>query len=333
MNKISIILPIYNVENFLPQCLNNVINQTHKTLEIILVNDGSADSCPQICENYAAKDHRIKVIHQKNGGLSDARNAGLKVATGDFISFVDSDDLLALDFCQKLLDALFENNADIAECNFLMFEGENDLKNLSHTRHAKTEIFKTEKALELLIQQQLKQVVWNKIYRSEVIQDLQFPVGKINEDEFWTYKVFGNATKVVQIPDALYFYRQQEGSIMGKKYSIKRLDGLQALEERISYMKSQFPQLENLAIQKFCLGAIWHYQQVSEHQEIDPQKTFRNKIVQKIKQYNHISIYKNWNWKDVFWYQLFLFSPKIGIYLKKYNDNRIELSKVKNNPK
>ena len=123
---ISIIIPVYNVEKYLSECIESVINQTYKNLEIILVNDGSTDSCPQICEEYAAKDNRIKVIHKKNGGLSDARNIGLKQATGALISFVDSDDLLSLDFCQRLLDALIESDADIVECDFVKFEEETE---------------------------------------------------------------------------------------------------------------------------------------------------------------------------------------------------------------
>ena len=124
MNKISIIIPVYNVEKYLSTCLNSVINQTYQNLEIILVNDGSTDACPKICEEYATKDNRIKVIHKQNGGLSDARNVGLKQTTGNLVSFVDSDDVLALDFYQKLINVLIKNNADIAECGFLKFENE-----------------------------------------------------------------------------------------------------------------------------------------------------------------------------------------------------------------
>ncbi len=329
MHKVSIIIPIYNVELYLSKCLDSVIHQTYKNLEIILINDGSTDSCPQISEEYAVKDVRIKVIHKKNGGLSDARNAGLKIASGDFISFVDSDDLLSLDFCQKLLNTIIETHADIAECEFYPFETETELEEISIQYDTKAEIFETEKALELLIREQLKQVVWNKLYRKEVIAGLQFPVSKINEDEFWTYKVFGNAKKIAKIPNMLYFYRKQSESIMGKKYSIKRSDGLQALEERIWYVKQHFPNLENLAIRKFCMGSMWHYQQIEQHSEIDPQKEFRKNIFQKVKKYNSFSIYKNWQLKDVFWYRIFLFSPKIFVKLRHYNEVRIQKRNLK----
>ena len=311
MTKLSIIIPIYNVEDFLPQCLDSVINQTHPNLEIILVNDGSTDSCGEIGEEYAAKDPRIKVIHKENGGLSDARNAGLKIATGDFISFIDSDDFVAVDFCEKLLETLLENTADVAECDFLAFENDRDLEKFSTDTKEKIEVFETEAALELLMKEYFKQTVWNKLYRREVLGDFEFPVGKINEDEFWTYKVFGNAKKIVKIPDVLYFYRQQEGSIMAQQYSIKRLDGLTALQERIDYMKENFPNLENLAIKIFSFGSLWHYQKIDKHSKIDQEMVYRKKIVACVKAYNKRSIFKPWKIKEVFWYQFFITAPNL----------------------
>jgi len=324
MDKISIIIPIYNVEDYLPECLDSVINQTYQNLEIILVNDGATDSCAKICDEYALKDNRIKVIHKPNGGLSDARNAGLNVATGNFISFVDSDDLVAVDFCEKLLHILIENNADIAECGFYKFETDLDLVNVVTTPDITAELFETEIALELLMKEYLKQMVWNKLYRKEVMAQLQFPVDKINEDEYWTYKVFGNAKKIVKIQNIIYFYRQQEASIMGKNYSLKRLDGLRALEERISYMKENFPKLKKLAIKKFCLASLWHYQQVEKNKEIDPQKIFRKKIFYKAQQYNQLSILKNWKLKEIIAYQLFIWSPKFYMKLREVLYNRLD---------
>lgn len=324
MNIITIILPIYNVAQFLPQCLDSVINQTYQNLEIILVNDGSTDSCPQICEDFALKDNRIKLIHKKNGGLSDARNAGLVEASGNFISFVDSDDILSIHFCEKLLKTLLVNDADIAECDFLCFEEDQDLEKFASNPEENTEVFETEVALELLMNENLKQMVWNKLYRREVVGDLQFPVGKINEDEFWTYKVFGNSKKVVKITDILYFYRQQTESIMGKQYSLKRLDGLQGLEERIGYMSKNFPKLENSAIRIFCTGSMDHYVKIEQHPQIDPQKIFRKKIVENLKKYDQRSILENSDWKGVFWYHLFTKAPYLYSKLRNSNEMRIK---------
>ena len=323
MHKISIIIPVYNVEEYLPQCLDSVLSQTYQNLEIILVNDGSTDSCAQICDEYALRDHRIKVIHQENGGLSDARNAGLEIATGAFISFVDGDDLLSLDFCQILVQNLIENKADIVECGFCKFKEVSTLEKTAAITHEEAQIFETEVALKLLMTENLKQVVWNKIYRQKVVAALLFPVNKINEDEYWTYKVFGNSTRIVKIQDELYFYRQQDESIMGRRYSLKRLDGLQALEERILYMKQHFPTLHNLAIKAFCFGSFAHYQKISDHPEIDPQCFFRENIKKNVRPYNTFSVYKNWKLKTIFWFQLFMLAPRIYVTCRKFNDRRV----------
>lgn len=317
-NKISIIVPIYNVEKYLVPCLESIINQTYKNLEIILIDDGSTDSCPQICDEYALKDERIKVIHKKNGGSSEARNDGLQKITGDIIAFVDSDDLLSVDFYQKLLQTLTENNADIVECGFSKFETHLELENLTPPANKPTQIFKTEIALELLMKEDLKQVIWNKIYRKEVLLDIMFPVGKFIDDEYWTYKVFGNSQKIVRITDILYFYRQQEGSIMRRKYSLKRLDGLQALEERINYMKENFPNLENLAIKIFSLGSLWHYQQVAKYSEIDPEGIYKKRIAANVAKYRNRLIFKNWKFKEIFWYQFFITKPNFCAKLRNY---------------
>ena len=321
LNKISIIVPVYNVEKYLPQCLESIINQTYKDLEIILINDGSTDSCLQICDEYALRDNRIQVIHQQNGGLSEARNTGLKIATGDFIGFVDSDDLISVDFYEKLLAAAINSNAEIVECNYVKFSSEDDLRLVSNTCNIKNELFNTEKALESLMNQNLKQVVWNKIYRKEILSSLQFPTGFINEDEFWTYKVIGNAKNVLKIADIVYFYRQQEKSIMGKLYNVKRLDGLVALQERVDYMKTNFPVLENAAIKIFCTASLWHYQQLNKYLEIDSEHIYKKNIINNVKVFNKFSILKHWKLKEVFWFQFFVTTPNFCVKFR----NRINV--------
>lgn len=324
MHKISIIIPVYNVEQYLPQCLNSVINQAYQNLEIILVNDGSTDSCPQICDEYAVKDDRIKVIHKKNGGLSDARNAGLQMATGDFISFVDSDDLLSCHFYLSLLKIAVANNADISECGFCKF-GENEKITLDKKYDDKPpEVFETEEALKLIMEGPLSVVVWNKIYRKEVIAQTRFPINKINEDEYWTYKVFANSKKIVKTQEELYFYRQQAASIMGQNYSLKRLDALEAHEERVLYIKEKFPKLEPLAIKVFCFISMSHYHQISIYKDLDPQRIIRRTIFSKVQKFNRLRILKNWYWKDIVWYQLFLWSPKNYMNLRDHMDMKAQ---------
>lgn len=311
-HKISVIVPIFNVEKYLSACINSILTQTYQNLEIILVNDGSTDSSLKICDDYALKDNRIKVIHQKNAGVAEARNMGLKNITGDFLSFVDADDIIVENFHETMLRSIIETKADIVECGFRKFENKIELQ-LLPANTKPFEIYSTISALELLMKEKLKQVLWNKLYNVEVLKGVWFEKGKINEDDFWTYEVFGRTNKIAQIFDVLYCYRQHSESIMGKPYSLQRLDGLTALEERIIYMKEHFPTLENLAIKIFSLGSLWHYQQVDENPEIDPEGIYRKKIVNRVKKFNKQSIFTQWKPKEIFWYQFFINAPNICV--------------------
>lgn len=238
---ISIIVPIYNVEPYLHRCVASLLKQSYEDFELILVDDGSPDNCSRICDEYASMDSRVRVIHKPNGGLSDARNAGLEIAQGEYIAFVDSDDWIAPNYLERLLFALIETDADICECNILRTGGE---ENVPPVEQRTPVVFSTANAMEQLIHDGVfHQHVWNKLYRRNVIADILFPKGKTNEDEFWTYQVFGNTAKVAKISDVLYYYFQRPGSIMGETYSLKRLDGLEAKLQRQQYIDGRFSQL------------------------------------------------------------------------------------------
>ena len=316
MHTISIIIPIYNVEQFLPKCLDSIINQTYQDLEIILVNDGSTDTCPQICEDYAINDNRIKVIHKENGGLSDARNAGYKVVTGDYLAFVDSDDLISLDFYDRLLKIAIERNADIVESRILRFTNEKDLQNLQQDNRVVE--FETEKALEFLMKEQLKQVVWNKLYKTNLVNNLLFEKGKIHEDEFWTYQIFARAKKIVKTNYPLYFYRQQSDSIMAEKYSVKRLSGLEAREQRIEFMRNNFPNLTNLAVRTFWHSVFYNYQTIVRNPNVDLDFIYRKSIIEKARKNITPENYTDWKRKDVLWLKFFLIAPEFCSKLRNF---------------
>jgi len=309
MHKISIIIPIYNVEKYLSACVESIIHQTYQNLEIILVNDGSTDACPQICDEYATKDQRIKVIHKTNGGLSDARNAGYEKVTGGYLAFVDSDDKVALDLYQNLIETSILYNADIVECGFLKFQDEKDLEKT--IEHNKVEEFETEKALELLLKEDLKQVVWNKLYKSDVVNNLLFEKGKIHEDEFWAYQIFARAKKIVRVNKALYFYRQQNDSIMAEKYSVKRLAGIEAREERIEFVKQKFPKLTSLAVQSFWHAALYNYQLITKNPNVDVDFNYRKNIVAKVKKYALSEYISEWKIKEQLWLKFFQVFPEL----------------------
>jgi|APEBP8051073178_1049388.scaffolds.fasta_scaffold00417_20 Glycosyltransferases involved in cell wall biogenesis len=316
MNKISIIIPIYNVEKYLIRCLDSILRQTYRNIQVILVNDGSTDHSPKIVEEYALKDKRVKFIHQVNGGLSDARNTGYQFVTGDYLMFVDSDDLVATNFCEKMLQKAHEFDADIVECDFIRFKNEDELLNLHFDSTA--ELMDSEIAIERLMKNELKQVVWNKLYRTSVVNNLFFERGRIHEDEFWTYQILGNAKKILKISDKLYFYRQQNQSIMAEKYSIKRLDGMFAREQRMFYVLKNFPKLSVLAVQTFWHSAFNNYQAIVRHEEIDPDSKIRKAIVEKVRENVSEKHYQYWRKKDIVWLKFFLFAPKTCSRLRNF---------------
>ena len=274
---ISVIVPIYKVEEYLSRCVDSIINQTYKNLEIILVDDGSPDNCPKICDDYAKVDSRIKVIHKKNGGLSNARNAGMKVATGEYISFIDSDDYISLDFINVLYDTIVSVNSDIVECNVVKFYEDNHFD--EYNDDLKVKNYNTVDGLSSLISEHpFKQHVWNKLYRSDLVFDVPFAVGKLNEDEFWTYQIFGRAKKVTKINKTMYYYFQRESSIMGERYNIRRLDALEGINNRCLYINKNFPSLSLKAKLSLYGACMFAYQSVLKYSKGKEKKIALRKI-------------------------------------------------------
>ena len=238
MNKISVIVPIYKVEQYLNKCLDNIIYQTYQNLEIILVDDGSPDNCGKICDEYAKKDNRIIVIHKANGGLSDARNAGLKIATGDFISFIDSDDYLELNAYEIMLNAIIKNNIDLVACNYYLDNG-NNLKTTAYNYNENRIFDRKEAYYNHLKNSYFSAHVWNKLVKREVIGELEFEKGKISEDEFYTYQLIDRTKKCMYIEDVLYNYLQRDDSII-KEFNIKRLDAIEGMYNRLKYTEEHY---------------------------------------------------------------------------------------------
>lgn len=242
MPLISVIVPVYKVEAYLDKCVSSIVGQTYKNLEIILVDDGSPDNCPAKCDDWAKRDSRVSVIHKANGGLSDARNAGMAIATGELIGFVDSDDWISPNMYQLLYDHMLADDSDIVACGVeMIWEDDTHSKMLTNPGHC---ILNTEEAMRAIVEESwLKQPVWYKLYKTVLIQDIPFPVGKYHEDVFWSYRAVARARKVSVFDTPCYHYSQRAGSIMGAKYSIKRLDALEGKEQRNSFIHNRFPEL------------------------------------------------------------------------------------------
>lgn len=255
---ISVIVPVYGVEAYLDRCVESIVSQLYPKLEIILVDDGSPDSCPAMCDAWAARDSRIKVIHKTNGGLSDARNAGFQIATGDYISFVDSDDWIEPEFISALYNALLENRAEIAECGTIYVAETGEHIRIRRTP-AQNPLDRIEALRKLVLEDGVYQTVWNKLYKRSVVDGIPFPKGKYNEDDFWTYQVFDRIETLALVERPLYNYLQRGNSIMGSSYSLKRLDGLEARFDRMLYLQ-KYPQIAALVREQFLFDCMYHCQ-------------------------------------------------------------------------
>ena len=281
MDKITVIIPVYNVEKYLDKCVQSVMNQTYTNLEIILVDDGSPDNCPKMCDDFAKGDSRIRVIHKQNGGLSDARNAGIDIATGEYLMFVDSDDYIAPTMVEKLYTALKTANADISICNFFYVGESNgdDYSERNTNLPIKNEVIASESVLKNKSQKDKPWywiVVWNKLYKKEVFENIRFQVDKLHEDEYIFHEIFFNANRIACISDGLYYYVQRKDSIMGNKMNYKRLDATEALLLRCNaYMcKCGY---EKIAVRELLSAASkFHGYYCSSHAVIDEKHKSRN---------------------------------------------------------
>lgn len=237
---VSIIIPIYNVEKYLEECVESVLYQTYQDLEIILVDDGSPDGCGAICEEYAQKDKRVKVIHKENGGLSDARNAGLDVCRGDYIVFVDSDDCIHPQMIERLYNLRMKYQTDMAICSFQDIE-ENEMPLYAeYDAQGKEYCFEKENIMNQLQSRNLLTVVaWNKIYKARLFENIRYPKGYIHEDEFIIHKLLHLCTRTVYTEEKLYYYRKRGDSIMGNISPKKIQDIYLAYEDRISFLEEK----------------------------------------------------------------------------------------------
>ena len=244
-DKISVIVPVYKVEKYLDRCVQSIAEQTYENLEIILVDDGSPDCCGALCDAWARKDSRVKVVHKENGGLSSARNAGVAVSTGAYVGFVDSDDYIHPQMYEKLYAALAETGADISICGCEYVDGETDLPDLDMRRRSplKEEVLSQKQAYH-----KISHIVdgygfyvtaWNKLYPRWIFDRLQFKEGFVHEDEFFVHHLFGCCSRIATIPDALYMYVQRSGSITKTKATLRSLHGVYAYEDRYRFFREK----------------------------------------------------------------------------------------------
>lgn len=280
---VSVIVPVYHVEKYLKKCVDSIINQTYKNLEIILVDDGSPDNCPKICDNYALKDNRIKVIHKVNGGLSDARNAGIDAASGDYLMFVDSDDFIEPEMIEVLYNALFDNDATMSICNYkLVYENPDDYVDDDVSPIKDGIISGKELISDLFFNKYWHWVIAVcKLYRKELFDNVHFPLDRQHEDQYIFHKIVLQCEKIACVSVPMYNYLQRCGSIMHSVPSIKTLDDSEALFlraedlSRINGFGDAALKYLSLGINKYCICYF------STNLKMFPQFRARNRELQK----------------------------------------------------
>lgn len=238
---ISVIVPVYKVEKYLRDCIESIVSQTYENLEIILVDDGSPDTCGDICDEYALKDNRIKVIHELNRGLCGARNAGLRVACGDYIGFVDSDDTISADMYEYLAGNLEKYKADIVSCRYIRVGREY----AGYEEKGERDVVMTgrEAVTELVERFNLRSLFWNKLFRREILEGFSFPEGRTFEGTLTMHKIFLQCDKVVMLTEPKYYYLDNAESIVNTKNIKNGLDNALAHIERYNDLKDDFPSL------------------------------------------------------------------------------------------
>ena len=256
MNKslVSVIVPVYKVEKYLDKCVESIVEQTYKNLEIILVDDGSPDNCPSMCDDWAARDSRIKVIHKENGGVSSARNSALDAAAGDYICFVDSDDSIDPSYYEKLHQAAVQSGAEIAIGDILYFEADGSLSGYQE-KALRTEVISGDEAIHRMRLTPFIHLT-TRLHRRELFDTLRFPVGKNYEDAFTTPLILEQVTKVACVGEPLYHYKFNPVGIVRTKFDFKNLNEVYAnyalLECALRHGKKDTAYLQYIIMKNFA---------------------------------------------------------------------------------
>lgn len=283
---ISVIVPVYNVANYIKKCTDSIINQTYCNLEIILVDDGSIDGSAELCDKIASSDNRIKVIHKKNGGLSDARNIGIEFANGDFISFIDSDDYIECDMLDELFNNICAHEAEISVCGYDMIYP----SRIINISEGDTKVIYTrDEAFRVLVHRDnIGVIACNKLYKKTLFDNVRYPMGQHFEDINTTYKLIANAKRIVYTPRVLYHYVQRTDSINGKnfkekKFNYKLYDMEKAADELLDYVEKN----QRDALTEISIGCADYYLRIITQELLFKieNKALREKYNQIIRKY------------------------------------------------
>jgi glycosyltransferase involved in cell wall biosynthesis len=259
-NKVSVVVPIYKVEKYIHRCIDSILNQTYTNLEIILVNDGSPDTCGVIADMYSQCDDRIKVIHKENGGLSDARNYGMKEVTGEFTVFVDSDDWIEKDMIKNMVHSSLKYKADVVQAAFYYAYDDKLLLDRIYLSKEETPLILDNKTLmyELVTNEIVKNFAWGKLYKTNIIRNIPFKKGVLFEDVFWAHKVMHRVNTYLILKQPYYYYYQRNDSIVST-YSIRNLDIIKGLKDRHRFIKNHYEELKDESLKILLKTCMIHF--------------------------------------------------------------------------
>lgn len=299
---ISVIVPVYRVEPYLRRCVDSILEQTYHNLEVILVDDGSPDACGSICDEYAEKDCRVRVIHKANGGLSDARNAGLAIMTGQYVAFVDSDDWIGPGMYETLMGLLRQFDADMAVCSVA-----DELDQGDRIQTVKTSDYGPSPFSEGNVDAMRRYfhgswAAWDKLYRAELFAGIRYPVGEINEDEAIVLRLLDKCRKIAYTNEVFYHYIRRQDSITTSVFSVRQMAWPRHCRENLGYIQEHHPELELDAAARYRGSILWALREIALSRDDFEAET--RQLRQQLKEYGHLlgsAPYKNKADKLRFW--------------------------------
>lgn len=285
LHKVSVVVPIFKVEKYLRKCVESIVNQSYSNLEVILVNDGSPDTCGEIADQYAEIDNRVIVVHKENGGLSDARNCGMQYVTGEFLIFVDSDDWIDPYMIETLVDACLTYKADAVQSafyyayeNYLLFD------NRYYSQNDSPVVLNNQTLMyELVVNERVKNFAWGKLYKTHLIQDLPFDKGVLFEDVFWAHKVMHRVNRYVILHEPMFYYYQRNDSIVST-YTPRNLDILKGLKQRHSFLEENYKDFVYESYKLIFKTSLQHYLLLLRNKDKDKKGLYRKEIQKYIRE-------------------------------------------------
>lgn len=323
--KISVIVPAYNIEKYLPRCLDSILNQTHKNLEVIVISDGSTDNTNSVIEEYAKKDNRIVPLFKENSGVSDTRNRGLEIATGDYIGFVDGDDYIEPDMYEALLSNALEYNADISHCGYQMvFPSRVDYY---YNTSKKLVQNKEQGIIDMIKGEYIEPGIWNKLYKKEILKDVKMDADiKFNEDLLFNIFAFNNADLSVYEDKPLYHYILRKGSAMTSEINVKKItDPVLVLENIYKFSKNKSTEIQNIAFNKLISKYIRTYVNI-KILKVKKLSVYAKELRKKVKAYPSFNGLTKRTKIEKF---LLLYLPFLLVWIYKFYENILSKNKDK----